>query len=445
MAGSLGGAAGSAYAVTGDTVNTTSRLLAAAAPGTILVSEATQALVRHGFAFEPAGELALRGKAEPIVVHRLLGALAEPASARGLAALGLAAPLVGRADELEQLLAAFDRMRRGRAQVVSLVGEAGTGKSRLIAEFFTRLDADGRLAGTAVRRAACSSLGEPTYGVFGALFREAYQVERTDSLDVARQKLAAGLRALGARDEEASAIAPVLSYVLGLEGEIHPDVEPEQLRRQIALAARALIERRLEREPLLILVEDLHWADTASVDLLRQVVDQLADRPLMLLLSHRPDTRPPLVTRAAQSVIRIAPLSADETRTAGGRPVRRIRRSGATSRLRRHPGRGQSLLRRGDRPEPRGQGRARAPGRSLDVPRGRRGRGRAAHAPRACCSRASIDCPPMRGGSCRRPPCWGPYSTRPLLGAVATEARTLRSGARPARGGRFHPGPRPRA
>src|SRR5437879_6261950 len=156
----------------------------------------------------------LRGKTEPFVVHRLVGALAEPGSSRGLAALGLAAPLVGRTDELDQLLAAFERMERGRTQVVSLVGEAGTGKSRLIAEFLARLDADGRLARTAVRRAACSSLGEPTYGVFGALFREAYQVEPADSLD-------------GAREEEAPAIAPVLSYVLGLEGEVHPDIEPE--------------------------------------------------------------------------------------------------------------------------------------------------------------------------------------------------------------------------
>lgn len=313
VAGNLGDAAGAAYEVTGDTVNTTSRLLGAAAPGTILISEVTHALTRHRFAFEPAGEVALRGKAQPIAVHRLLGALAQPRSARGLAAYGLVAPMVGRVDELDQLVAAFDRMQRGRAQVVSLVGEAGIGKSRLIAELLARLETDGRLVRTAVRRAACSSLGEPTYGVFGALFREAYQVKSDDSLDIARQKLAAGLRSLGARAEVAEAIAPVLSYMLGMEEIRAGDFEPEQLKRQIVLAARMLVEHRLRKDPLLIIVEDLHWADAASVDLLRDVVDHLADRRLMLLVSYRPDPSPPLVARAAQSIIRLAPLSPDET------------------------------------------------------------------------------------------------------------------------------------
>jgi adenylate cyclase len=315
VAGSLGGGTEAAYAVTGDTVNTTARLLSAAEPDTILVSEATYRLAQHSFSFESAGTVTAKGKTEPIVVHRVLGALAEPGSARGLAALGLAAPLVGRAAELAQLTAAFAAMREGRAQVVSVVGEAGTGKSRLIAELFARLgaDADGRIAGIAVRRAACSSLGEPTYGVFGALFRDAYRVDPADSLEVARAKLVAGLRVLGARDEEAEAIAPVLSYVLGVEEAKPRDIEPEQLQRQIALAGRTLIERRLQQEPLLILIEDLHWADAASVELLRHVVDHLADRPLMFLLTHRPEARPPHGTRAAHSVIRLGPLSLQDT------------------------------------------------------------------------------------------------------------------------------------
>jgi hypothetical protein len=199
VAGSLSDAAGAAYEVTGDTVNTTSRLLSVTAPGSILISGATHALTRHRFAFEPAGEVVLRGKAEPIAVHRLTGLLAEPGSSRGLAALGLTTPLVGRTDELDQLLAAFQRMHFGRAQLVSLVGEAGTGKSRLIAEMLAQLEAAGRLSGIAIRRVVCSSLGEPTYGVFAKLFREGYQVDATDSLEVARRKLTAGLRALGAR------------------------------------------------------------------------------------------------------------------------------------------------------------------------------------------------------------------------------------------------------
>lgn len=313
VAGSLGGGAGAAYAVTGDTVNTTARLLAASS-GAILVSDATCALTRHRFAFEPACELTLRGKTAPVAAHRLLGALSEPRSARGLAAYGLTAPLIGRVGEIDQLLAAFDRMRAGEAQSVSLIGEAGVGKSRLISEFLDRLASDGAGAGTAVRRIACSSLGEPTYGVFGALFREGYRVEQDASLEIAQAKLAAGLDALGAKTAEAEAIAPLLSSVLGVEEARPRDVEPEQLKRQITMAARTLLEHRLRQGPLLMIVDDMHWADAASGTLLRDLADHFASRPLMLLLSHRPDASPLPVERARRSVIQLAPLSSNETR-----------------------------------------------------------------------------------------------------------------------------------
>ena len=134
VAGNLGDATAAAYAVTGDTVNTTARLLAAAL-GSILVSDATFALTKHRFAFEAPRQLMLRGKAEPVLVHHLVARLDEPRTARGLAGHGLTSAMVGRDDELNQLLAAFARMQRGRAQLVSIVGEAGTGKTRLIAEF----------------------------------------------------------------------------------------------------------------------------------------------------------------------------------------------------------------------------------------------------------------------------------------------------------------------
>lgn len=314
VAGSLGSVAGGSYAVTGDTVNTASRLLSAAEPGTVLVSDATRALAQHRFVFEPAGELTPRGRAQALTVHRLVAARDDAQSPRGLAEIGLSAPLVGRDAALERLQLAVERMRRGSVQVVRVVGEAGAGKSRLLAELFARLDAAGSLAGIAVRRTTCSSLGEPTYGVFGALFREAYRVDERDTLAVARGKLRQGLRTLGADADEADAVTQVLHYLLGIQEDKPRDIEPEQLQRQITLAARALLERRTAQQPLVLVVDDLQWADAASLDLLCELADQLADQPLLLLFAQRPDTRALRAMRTEPATIELGPLADADTR-----------------------------------------------------------------------------------------------------------------------------------
>ncbi len=106
----------------------------------------------------------------------------------------------------------------------------------------------------------------------------------------------------------------MLSYLLGVEEARPRDLDPEQLKRLIVLAARLLVERRLEQGPLLAIVDDFHWADAASVDLLRDLADHLADRRLMMLVAHRPEVRPPVMAGAEQTEIRLAALSADETR-----------------------------------------------------------------------------------------------------------------------------------
>jgi adenylate cyclase len=316
VAGRLGSDAQASYAVTGDAVNTAARLQSTARPGETLVSRSTYLLAQHAFAFAPAGDVALKGKAEPLSVYRLLGHADEPRSARGLESLGLSCPLVGRQAELAQLSAALEGALAGHAQVVGLSGEAGAGKSRLVAEFLSRLQPGGSGGATAitVRRAACSPLGEPPYGVIAKFFRDAYGVSPGDTLEVARQKIEAGLRALGAGDEEALGVAPMLGYVLGLAptDPVH-GIEPERLSRQILAMLRIVLERRLAQGPLLLVVEDLHWADTASVEGLRQLADWLADRPLMLLATCRPHCAGLAAARAAQRVVHLAPLSANDT------------------------------------------------------------------------------------------------------------------------------------
>ncbi|HEU4921839.1 MAG TPA: adenylate/guanylate cyclase domain-containing protein, partial [Burkholderiales bacterium] len=312
VAGRLGSDPQASYAVSGDAVNTAARLQSAAQAGETLVSRATYLLAQHAFAFAPAGELSLKGKSEPLAVYRLLGAAEAPRPARGLESMGLAAPLVGRNAELAQIRAAFRGALAGRAQVLGIRGDPGNGKSRLVAEFVAQLrPLDGQTV--TVRRAACSALGEPPYGVMAQFFREGYGVDPDDTLETARRKIEAGLRALGAAEEEALGVAPIVGYVLGIAADgAAREIEPERLSRQILHMLRIALERRLSQGALLLVVEDLHWADTASLEGLRLLADWLADRPLMLLATYRSSFEGIEGTRAAHDEIKLGPLPAAE-------------------------------------------------------------------------------------------------------------------------------------
>jgi adenylate cyclase len=318
VAGSIGTGEGTAYAVTGDTVNTAARLQSAASDDEILVGPTTHQLTRHLFTYEAAGEIALKGKDEPVAAYRLRGHEKKTSSGRALEAHGLSAPLIGRQHELKQMVDLFDRASDGRAQVVRLLGEAGVGKTRLLEEFIRDLDSSGKLDTVTVRRAATSSHGESTFGVLATLIRDGYAIAAGDTLEVAKKKLKTGLLSIGSTAEEAHELTPYLSYVLGLGSgeETFANLEPEQLKRQIFMAARSMFEHRLNTGPILMIVEDLHWADAASIELLRFLVDRLDERPLMLLLTHRPTFNPAdlATSRTSQTAIRLGALTTDDCR-----------------------------------------------------------------------------------------------------------------------------------
>src|SRR5579883_625306 len=314
VAGGIGAGSAKSYSVTGDTVNTAQRLQAMAAPGEILVGPLTYRLTRHAFAYESLGEASLRGKAESVLVHRLRGPLEAPRAARGLEAIGLNAPLIGRDAELAHMVSSLDFACGGAPQLVRLVGEAGIGKTRLVSEFLARIRDEERFAEVAVRRAFCSPLGEPSFGALAAVLRSAYQIDRNASPAEAKTRLVQSLSELGLGADEIRELTPLYCHVLDL-GE--PDallrhVEPEQLRRQIFFAIRTVFERRLALSPLLVVVEDLHWADTASLEALRFMMDRLERTRLMLVVTHRPAPEVDQLAsnRISQSALRLAPLAA---------------------------------------------------------------------------------------------------------------------------------------
>ena len=314
VAGHLGSSADAAYAVTGDAVNTAARLQAAAEGGQTLVSRATFELTQREFGFEPRGTLALKGKAESLSVYRLLGVDARPQTLRGLAMHGLTTPLIGRDAEVAQMLAAASRVPDGQAQVVSLLGQAGVGKTRLVDSLLERVGSLPGFAHASVRRVVCSPFGQRPYGVTAGLFREAYGIAPTDSLEEARRKIAEVMRGIGADEVELALVVPVIGYILGLQSlDRSQEVEPERLKRQIFMSLRTVLERRLTQGPLVLAIEDLQWADAASIEGLHTLSDWLCERPLMVVLSGRPPFDPDGLDcgRVAHTVVRLAPLADD--------------------------------------------------------------------------------------------------------------------------------------
>ncbi|HEX2647445.1 MAG TPA: AAA family ATPase, partial [Candidatus Dormibacteraeota bacterium] len=274
-----------AYNSLGDTVITAARLQSAAAPGTILASEATSHLIAPLFELRPVSPLLLKGKSAPVAAVEVLAARADAGKPRGIT--GLSSPLVGRDQDMDALMRSVQAVTEGRGQIVALLGEAGLGKSRLIAEV--------RKATPAVRWLEGRSLsyaGGIPYFPFLDLLREWLGVTSADPEAKVRIELRAALDGLfGAR---AADIYLYFGALLGIALEPEAagriaDLSAESLQHQTFLVLREWASRVATRYPLGLILDDLHWADPTSLALLEALLEVTEEAALLLCLVFRPE------------------------------------------------------------------------------------------------------------------------------------------------------------
>jgi class 3 adenylate cyclase/tetratricopeptide (TPR) repeat protein len=296
------------YTVIGDTANVAARFEQAAEPGTILVSEATWSLARGYARVEPVGPLTLKGKSEPIMAYRLLG-ISHRRSAVDEAASRATAVFVNRESELAILNNFFRQVENGHGQAVGLVGEAGIGKSRLLAEFRRQLG-EGRVSWVEGR---CLSYGAAIpYWLALDLLRGNCGILETDTPDTITEKVRAGLDEVGMdRDEH----GPVLLHLLEVKdaASVPALSNPEAVKGKAFETLRQLSLNGSLQRPLVLVLEDLHWVDKISEEFLGFLAENLRDARVMLLATYRPGYRPPWIDKSYAGQTPLQPLSHNDS------------------------------------------------------------------------------------------------------------------------------------
>jgi class 3 adenylate cyclase len=290
--------AGGSFA-TGDAVNTAARLEQAAAPGEILLGATTYALVRDAVEAETVAPVKAKGKAEPVPAYRLVSVLDTDRGRRRRDDV----KLVGREQEVRALRDALEHtVSTGRSHLVTVVGPAGIGKSRLVKDFLADIG-----DGADVARGRCLSYGQGiTYWPLAQALRDALHLAGTASDEVTRHALDRAMGDAADREEVVELLMPLVGRSGSPGGS-----------EQTFWSVRRLLEELASRRPLVLSVDDLHWAEPTLLELLRSVRAEMAHLPLLLLCQARPELleqTPDWGSGAGQTMtLGLDPLSPDET------------------------------------------------------------------------------------------------------------------------------------
>ena len=283
------------FVVTGDPVNLTSRLQSAAEPGTVLISADTHRLVGHAFEATDQGAILIKGKVEPVQVYQIAGQAPIPMKLRGVA--GLDSPLVGRQAEMAALRAALERLERGVGGIVTVVGEAGIGKSRLVAEARKTVPVPPsslpapRSTPTWIEGRCLSFGASMPYLLWVDLLRSTLGATLDDTLEQVRDRLREWV--LGLCPERFDAVYPYLARLMSLPLEAATladlaELGGQTLKDHTFQAAELALACAANRRPLVLVCEDLHWADSSSLELLQHLLALTNHASLLLICVFRP-------------------------------------------------------------------------------------------------------------------------------------------------------------
>jgi class 3 adenylate cyclase/tetratricopeptide (TPR) repeat protein len=294
------------YTAQGHTVGLAQRMESLAEPNSCYLTSATARLAEGYFALEDLGEFDVKGVGEPVGVHRLKG----PGDSRTRFDISRAKGLsrfVGRAADLRTLEDALDQSNAGYGQVVGVVAQAGTGKSRLCFEFLEQCRARGMHVFEG--RAVAHGKNIPLLPIL-EVFRGYFGITAEDDDRGAREKIAGRMVLL---DEKFAEMLPLLFDFLGVIDPEHPAprIDPDARQRQLLAVMRQVIQSVSETRPMVTLIEDLHWLDAASGEFLEHMVDARSDSRSLMLVNFRPEYSAEWMRKSWYRQIPLTPLGED--------------------------------------------------------------------------------------------------------------------------------------
>jgi tetratricopeptide (TPR) repeat protein len=307
----VGTGAGQAVDAFGDTANIAARVQSAATPDTVVVTAATHRPISGLFMVENRGTQALKGIEQPVQLYQII----RPSGMRGrlaaAAAAGALTPFVGRQDELRLLMSRWERAREGEGQVVTIIGEAGIGKSRLVQEFRDRIAVDRH---TWLECATAAFFQNTPFYAIAEMLRESFHWHNHQNDE---RRLAALEASLATTGVDLATAVPLIASLLELPlGDKYPrlTMPPDQQRKRLLATLVAWTIGAAGAQPLVIATEDLHWADPSTLEVMQLLVEQGVNAPLLLIYTARPEFRASWSTRAHYTQITLNRLGVRDIR-----------------------------------------------------------------------------------------------------------------------------------